>query len=934
MLRSELIDVVNNGKAWAFIGSGVSSGSGCPSWKGLVDCVLQGLSSELRPKVEQDGAFTSAYDKALYPSCFSRIQHYAGRKTLDQLIREEFNRHTQPSEIHKSIANWPFAGYVTTNYDGLLERALKTLTHEPWLPVGNSRKEVTKLSGDVSKVVWHVHGSVELPKEESSLVLTAEDYDEFYLEDTCVVSQLRALLGQHRIVFFGFGFTDSEVTRLLRRIGKLSNPARPIFAFMGGIGGAQRSEERRELLERFNVDVVPYDAEDGSHSQLQEFLGVYGSLVLGRTLRFGFAERPCPSYDPETTGLLVYNEFCIKGGARVPQDILGTLLRARILSLLNYRAECTKAEIVDDLNERTNVLKLSPRSSEEVSSEVQGVLNELTRTGLVESPDTGPLRLTEKGYELVEAHAAKARFYSVQFKASLVGRAEQLLPDRAQAVARVAKAAESFIKDCVSRHALGVAVAQQAISATARSYHMVGLLQTLPEFMKQLETPQEAIALGKLVQEVLADTADMESKFIAIALQAQFGVHLLGYDPPTLQARARELSQTFFLVDSSTLIQFLARSSTAYKSAKMIIDQLKMIGCGIATTTLLVDEVVEHINWAANMVSSEGRVTEDTLGIATGRAGAWLNAFIDGFIEEVHEGRLVDFFYYLGSTLGTGRFKGPVTHAHVQQALEKQGLREKALSDWDGFSEEMLQERDNEQGRIADERKLRGTYKHDRQTKAEAEALLIIRSLREKGFSCDGQLVSNAFFLSHSHVLDEIAKPSMPITMRPESALQWAATIRPCSVEELEGLTSSLLYEMAERNFELINAQKLHNVFSGLIDASKAKLAEVTQRHRELVADLYGESAVKDLADADGLSAPFVLGSYNFQLIPDLQSRLERETEARIAAQSEKRVTEKERTELNILRAREQQRQAKKLRKKRSAASRPKKGGKRKKKKK
>jgi SOS response regulatory protein OraA/RecX len=778
------------------------------------------LPSELRLKVEQDAAFTTAYDKALYPSCFSRIEHHAGRETLDHLVREEFKRHTQPSEIHRTIANWPFAGYVTINYDGLLERALKPLTREPWLPVGNSREEARKLSGDASNVVWHVHGSVELPSEASRLVLTAEDYDEFYLEETPVLSQLRALLAQRRVVFFGFGFADSEVMRLLRRIGKLSNPARPIFAFMGGVGGAQRSEERRELLEGFNVDAVPYDLGDGSHGQLQELLGVYSSLVLGRTLKFDFAERPCPSYDPETTGLLVYNELCIKRGARVPQDILGTLLRARILSLLNYKAECTRAEIVDDLNERAKALSLSARSSEEVSSEVQAVLDDLTKAELVEALDTGPLRLTKKGYELVEAHAAKAAFYSVQFKASLVARAEQLLPDQPQAVARVAKAAESFIKDCVRRRALGVAGAGQAISPPVRSYHMVGLLQTLPEFMKQLEARQEAIALGKLVQELLGNAAEMESKFIGMALQAQFGVHLLGYDPPTLQARARELSQTFFLVDSSTLIQSLARSSAAHKSAKMVIDRLKGIGCGIATTTLLADEVVEHINWAGNAVSSEGQVTEDTLAAATGRAGEWLNAFIDGFLEEVHEGKLMDFFHYLGSTLGTRRFKGSPTHADVQQALQKQGLREIGLSDLDGFSEEMFEERDKEQERISDERKLRGTYKHERQTKAEAEALLIIRYLREKGFSCRGQSVSNAYFLSHSRVLDEIARPGMPVTMRPESALQWAATIRPCSVEELEGLTSGLLYEMAERNFEVINLQKLRNVFSGLIDAS------------------------------------------------------------------------------------------------------------------
>ena len=932
MLRSELIDVVNSGKAWAVIGSGASSGSGCPTWKGLVDCVLRGLPSAVRANVEQDQSFASAYGAALYPSCFSRVERLGGRATLNNLVREEFRRHAQPSEIHKALANWPFAGYITTNYDGLLERAIRALTHEVWLPIGNSRNEVRKLSGDASKVVWHVHGSVELPEEKSRLVLTAEDYDDFYLEASPLQSQLSALLAQHRIVFFGFGFTDPEVMRLLRSIGRVSNPARPIFAFVGGIGGPSHLGQRRELLERFNVDTVPYDVQDSSHGQLQEFIGVYSSLVLGRTLKFGVPERPCPSYDPETTGLLVYNELCMKGGVKVPPDIVGTLLRARILSFLNYKGECTEAVIKDDLNQRANVLSLKPRSSDAVSSKVRAVLTELTQAELIET--VGPaLRLTRKGYELVEAHAASATFYSVQFTASLLERAERVLPDREQAAVRVTKAAESFLKDCVRQRALGVAGAQQAVTPEVRSYHMVGLLQTLPGFMEQLRSPEEAIALGKVVRELLASPTDMESKFIAIALQAQFGVHLLGYDPPALRARAREISQTFFLVDSSTLIQLLARSSTAYKSAHSTIERLKALGCGIATTTRLVDEVVEHINWAANAVSAEGRVTEETLAVATGRAGEWLNAYLGGFLQEEHEGKVADFFDYLASTLGGAPPRGPATHAHVRQALERHGLRELRFNDWEGFSDEVFAQRDEEQARISEERLSRGTYRHERQTQAEAEVLLIVRSLREKRFKYDGDFVANAFFLSHSPVLDEVTKPGMPIAMRPNSALQWSATVQPCSIDELEGLTSGLLYEMAERRFELVNPQKLRSVFAFLIDASKRKLLEVTQKHRELVAGLYGESGVKDLAEADDLSAPLVLASYNSQQISDLQERLEAETRARIAAQSLARVTQQERTELSLLRAKEAQRHAKKLRKKRSAASRPKRARKNKRKK-
>ena len=181
-------------------------------------------------------------------------------------------------------------------------------------------------------------------------------------------------------------------------------------------------------------------------------------------------------------------------------------------------------------------------------------------------------------------------------------------------------------------------------------------------------------------------------------------------------------------------------------------------------------------------------------------------------------------------------------------------------------------------------------------------------------------------------MLDEVAKPGSPVTMRPESAIQWVATLQPCSPEELEGLTSSVLCELAERNLSLVDRKKLCNIFAERIDASKSKLSEVLEKHRELIAEAYGEPAIQDFRDADDLDVPFVLENYQTQQISDLKAKLEAETSARIAAQTQKRLTDKERTELNILRARDQHRRAKAQKNKRRAASRPKRKGKKRKK--
>jgi hypothetical protein len=89
------------------------------------------------------------------------------------------------------------------------------------------------------------------------------------------------------------------------------------------------------------------------------------------------------------------------------------------------------------------------------------------------------------------------------------------------------------------------------------------------------------------------------------------------------------------------------------------------------------------------------------------------------------------------------------------------------------------------------------------------------------------------------------------------------------------------------------------------------------------VAEAYGEPAVQNFQEVDDLDAPFVVENYEAQQISELKEKLDAERKARIEAQSQKRLTDTERTELNILRARDQQRRAKAQKNKRRAASRP-----------
>ena len=161
MIRDDVLQVINSGEAWAFIGAGSSADAGMPSWATLLGSVKDSLASTLKAPAFDAGTFDHAVAKGDLPFAFGLIEEAVGRDRLELEVRNALPDHWQPGGMTRLIADLPFAGYITTNYDSLLESALgKT---DGWVPIGNSPREVPKVSGDARNVVWHLHGGLQLP---------------------------------------------------------------------------------------------------------------------------------------------------------------------------------------------------------------------------------------------------------------------------------------------------------------------------------------------------------------------------------------------------------------------------------------------------------------------------------------------------------------------------------------------------------------------------------------------------------------------------------------------------------------------------------------------------------------------------------------------------------------------------------------------------
>jgi SIR2-like protein len=920
MLRTDLIDVVNSGRAWAFLGSGASVDAGGATWRQLVERIVARSAEGERAAIAADALFGKALREKSYPKALSRIEHAIGRVELERLARETLNVKLEAGGLVRRIAEWPFAAYITGNYEDLLEQRLNAGPDIGWVPIGNSAVEIAKVSGDATRIVWHPHGAFALSEAQSHLILTEEDYDELYLEDSPVTRQLRAVLMQRRLVFFGFSFGDEEFRRVIKQVGRLADPTRPIFAFVGDTDLDEA--DRDELLKKYNVDVIPYRVEGGSHKRLAHLLDTYSAFVLRRSQRFRRPARPCPSYHPETTGLLLYNELLLdKRASDLDSDVFDLLLQARVLALLKHRGSQDETTLAEDAIAR---LPGSPTDTGTRMHEIERALAYLVARRLVERAN-GDLRLTQAGEDRVSEQSGNAERLADQFRASLLARARVLIDSPEGAQTRVAGAAEAFIKEAVNRRSLGVAMTFALRRQSFQEFHIVALLQSLPGFMEQLDSDNEALALSQLVRDLLAEPTEPEATYIGLALQSIFGVHLLSIDPDTVRVRQKELAESAFMLDASALIPYLARSSVGHAAAVRLIQSLVRMSACVFTTPLFAVEVAEHARWGGRHANSAvGDATTRLLATATGRAGESSNAFIEGFLAEVANGKFsaTAFLQYLRDVLILQPKAMGATDDDVIRVLALKDVPTFDLGDWEGFTDTLLVERDELAEEIAERRRERMSYTHERQVQAEAEALIAIRNLRSGEFTRDEVDASNAYFISNTRAIDEV-QPGLPVTMRLEAALHWVSTLEPPDSGELALFTSALLSELEIRNLQIVNERKLVTAFSPLIEASEAALPDALARHRQLVGDRYGADAQEAFGVVGPLYAPIVLESTNAQRADMLEQALAEERARSDAVAANARMTQKERDQLTQLQAKDKLRAVAGRASKRAAKSRP-----------
>ena len=318
-----------------FIGSGISTWSGLPSWTGLIE--------ELAQFIEASGAKADLVRAEAQKGDLLQAASYGFEQLTEQQIGK-FIRDAcrygvaEPHEIHRKIVSLGPRYFVTTNYDNLIEKSL-----DKWRPDQSYRSVTNRQLTETAEIVqaratdfiFKPHGDA---ADSDSIILTQEQYRQLLPqgERHAALESLKTLLVTRPVVYFGFGLRDPDflyVQDILANIYK--GGIRDHYAIMADISDAERDYWRRN----YGIHLVSYTT-----TELPDKTRDHVALLtlLDRFLEKEPGSSTAVDFDPDTPAVVLALARHAAGLSRSPKLIPEFQIRVhaeRRNNLSSYRID-------------------------------------------------------------------------------------------------------------------------------------------------------------------------------------------------------------------------------------------------------------------------------------------------------------------------------------------------------------------------------------------------------------------------------------------------------------------------------------------------------------------------------------------------------------------------------------------------------------------
>ena len=273
-----------------FIGSGISTWSGIPSWTGLIEKLAQfmeasGFNADLVRAEAEKGNLRQAASYGFYQLTEQQIGEF---------IRDACRYGTaKPHEIHRKIVSLGPRCFITTNYDNLIEQSLDKWQANRFYRSPVTNRDLIEMAEIIQAraidFIFKPHGDA---GDIESIILTQEQYRQLLPqgERHTALKSLETLLVTRPVVYFGFGLCDLDFLYVRKSLANTyKGGIRDHYAIMADISDEERDHWRRNYgihLVSYSTTELPDKTRD--HSALLTFLDRFLEKEHGLSTSAGF----------------------------------------------------------------------------------------------------------------------------------------------------------------------------------------------------------------------------------------------------------------------------------------------------------------------------------------------------------------------------------------------------------------------------------------------------------------------------------------------------------------------------------------------------------------------------------------------------------------------------------------------------------------------
>lgn len=870
MFDRDLVRKINSGRCFVLIGAGPSCEIGYPSWYDLAKSTYERLLTN--GYVKDKKSYESYLEQKKFAELFRQAEVDIGnrQKLIDCIKALLIPSTKEQGVIYETISKWPFACYLTTNYDNELKSYIDR-TGESFSVLRNRKEDFSVIRDGISNLILKLHSDLDHAGE---VIVTSADYERFYVSDEGQYfrDKLRQVFEMFDILIIGYNLSDPDINYVLQLAKKTTNPAHPIYL----VSSAFNQADERELLERYNIVLLRYENTDGKHSRLRKILSAVNKYIVPR----GQAMLRMPAHSPPAEEV----------------QAASALFLFRRLQLIQFGGDISPMilfALSNALESGTSLDKISLSPLKEIFKRnaelVMQNLDDLVKNGLVEPISTN-YRVTKLGLTKIKEYQAVGDLEKEQAYGQFVLDMKKLhggLTKKQETLCR--HFAETAILDVFKNRGLSIAKKVFA-EQSAVPDELSDIFGCIVRFATCLEGYELRSAFMEAMYVFIVSPNTPQKNYLASISQGYFLFHFLGLDPTFSKLSHDIFQETLWLCDSSVLLPLVAIGCHNHEYSVSLFESLKKVQATLYTTRKLLQEAWEHFKWAVDFVKENGVTSIEFLQVALVKTSYKQNLFIDGYIRLSAEGKVGTFNDYLALVSPKG-----INQTSFEDNIKLHGIQVIALSELNGFDPALWNEIEDVKTKIQQERESKGTYRSELQIESEAEVWVTIRNLRSGKITLldRSKKIYRYYFVSQSRVLDVFSSAESITTWPPEAVYRYLYALPETQLNP-DLLQQCMLHEYFYAGVSFIDKERYLRYFGPTIDVAKASFEQEKDKYIAEIEESHIKNITKAFEDTPDLEKAFFVAQMGWRLAEEAKKTAEIAEKRAIEAETKVKQLEAE----------------------------------------